>query len=254
MLELIRPLVIFDLETTGVNPAQDRIVELYMIKIFPSGERKDMHKLINPGIPIPQEATAIHGIHNSDIQDKPSFQDLASEVFNFVKNCDFGGFNSNKFDMPMLVEELMRCGFEPNLLDVKFVDAQRIFHKMEPRNLSAAYRFYCDKELENAHSAKADTEATLEIIMAQVQKYPEIENTPDSIHRFTRQDRMVDLAGRFVKDDKGVVYFNFGKHRGKPFEQVMKEDHGYYDWMMKGEFPAQTKQVMRLLRLQLLNG
>lgn len=254
MLNLTKPLIIFDLETTGVSTTNDRIVELYMIKLTPDGEREDLHHYVNPTIPIPKGATDVHGISNDDVKDKPTFEQLAQEVYDFIKGCDFGGFNSNKFDMPMLVEELMRCNYEPNLMDVKFVDAQRVFHKMEPRNLTAAYKYYCNKDLENAHSAKADTEATMEIILSQVERYDDLEKTPEGIHAFTGQDRMVDLAGRFVRDNNGVVCFNFGKHRGKPFEEVMSKEHGYYDWMMKGEFPAQTKQVMRLLRLKMLNG
>lgn len=250
MLHLKRPLVVFDLETTGVNPSTDRIVELYMIRLLPDGTRTDLHHLVNPTIPIPEGATEVHHITDEMVADKPTFEQLAKEVYEFIKDADFGGFNSNKFDMPMLVEELMRCNMSLNLLDVKFVDAQRIYHLMEPRNLSAAYQYYCNKNLENAHSAKADTEATLEIILKQAEKYSEFESTPEAIHQFTQQDKMVDLAGRFVRNDKGVVCFNFGKHRGKSFEEVMKTDLGYYDWMMKGEFPQQTKQVMSLLKLK----
>jgi DNA polymerase-3 subunit epsilon len=254
MLKLKKPLVVFDLETTGISTSNDKIVELYMIKLAPDGSREDMHKYVNPGRPIPPEVTAIHGISDEMVKDKPTFGELAPKIFEFIKGCDFGGFNSNKFDMPMLVEELMRVGIEPDLMGVKFVDAQRVFHKMEPRNLSAAYRYYCDKELLNAHSAKADTEATLEIILAQTERYSEFENTPEAIHEFTKQDQLVDLAGRFVRDPEGVVYFNFGKYRGKKFEEVMKKDHGYYDWMMRGEFPAQTKKVMSILKLKMSNG
>ncbi len=254
MLNLIKPLIVFDLETTGVNPSEDRIIELYMIKLFPDGKREDLHHFVNPQIPIPKEATAIHGISDEMVADKPSFAALAADIFKFIQDCDFGGFNSNKFDMPMLVEELMRCNFTINLLDVKFVDAQRIYHIMEPRNLAAAYQFYCNQTLENAHSAKADTEATLAIILSQVEKYDELEKSPEAIHKFTKQDTMVDLAGRFIRDEKGIVFFNFGKHKGKTFESVMKTDTGYYDWMMKGEFPAQTKQVMSLLKLKMQYG
>ena len=254
MLELTKPLVVFDLETTGVSTVNDRIVELYMIKLTPDGERVDLHHYVNPSIPIPAEATAVHGISNEDVKNKPTFNQLATEVYEFIKGCDFGGFNSNRFDMPMLVEELMRCNIEPSLLDVKFVDAQRVFHKMEPRNLTAAYKYYCNKDLENAHSAKADTEATMEIILSQVQKYEELAKTPEGIHEFTGQDKMVDLAGRFVRNKDGDVCFNFGKYKGQSFKAVMEANQGYYDWMMRGEFPAQTKQVMRMLRLQIMNG
>ena len=254
MLNLTRPLIVFDLETTGINTTTDRIVELYMIKLTPDGEREDVHEYINPGRPIPPEVTAIHGISDEMVKDKPQFGEIAPRIFEFIKGCDFGGFNSNKFDMPMLVEELMRNGIEPDLMEVKFVDAQRIFHKMEPRNLTAAFKYYYQKDLENAHSAKADTEATLEIILAQAERYDEFENTPEAIHKFTNQDKLVDLAGRFVRDDQGEVYFNFGKYRGRKFEEVMKTDHGYYDWMMRGEFPSQTKKVMSLLKLKMMNG
>ncbi len=254
MLKLTRSLIVFDLETTGINTSEDKIIEIYMIKLFANGKRQDMHHFINPGIPIPSEAMQIHGITDEMVADKPLFSALAKEIFDFIKDCDFGGFNSNRFDLPMLIEELMRCNIMVDLLAVKFVDAQRIFHLMEPRNLAAAYQFYCNKTLENAHSAKADTEATLSILMAQTEKYYVFENTPEAIHKFTKQDMMVDLAGRFIRDENEIIFFNFGKHKGKTFESVLKTEPGYYDWMMRGEFPAQTKQIMSILKLRTINA
>lgn len=253
-LQLHKPLVIFDLETTGINTSHDRIVELYMIKIMPDFSRQDLEFRFNPGIPIPPEITAIHGISNEDVKDMPSFKDKAHEINAFLNACDFAGFNSNKFDFPMLVEEFYRAEIDFDTSKRKFIDAQKIFHLMEPRNLSAAYKFYCQKELNNAHSAKADTEATWEIIQSQLDKYNQLEPNIEFLHKFSGQNHLVDLAGRFVYNDKNEAVFNFGKHKGKKVDDVLKIDKGYYDWMMNGDFPLQTKKVLTQLKLNSLKS
>ncbi len=252
-LILTKPLVVFDLETTGINTAKDRIVELFMIKIFPDGKRQDLFQRFNPGIPIPPEITAIHGISDADVANEPSFQNKAHELNQFLVNCDFAGFNSNKFDFPMLVEEFYRAGVDFEVSKRKFIDAQKIFHTMEPRNLAAAFKFYCSKELDNAHSAKADTEATWEIIQSQLEKYPNLEPNIEYLHKFSGQSNLVDLAGRMIYNDKQEVVFNFGKHRGKRVLDVFKTDFGYYDWMMNGDFPLQTKKILTQLKLSSKN-
>lgn len=253
-LKLNKPLVIFDLETTGINTSHDRIVELYMIKIEPDGSRSDLFQRFNPGIPIPPEIVAIHGISNEDVINEPAFKDKAHDINQFLQNCDFAGFNSNKFDLPMLVEEFYRAGIEFDVSKRKFIDAQKIFHLMEPRNLSAAFKFYCNKELDNAHSAKADTEATWEIIQSQLEKYQTLEPNIEFLHKFSGQSNLVDLAGRLVYNDKQEIVFNFGKHKGKRVQDVFKSDYGYYDWMMQGDFPMQTKKVLTKLKLETMNN
>ncbi|MBC7426774.1 MAG: 3'-5' exonuclease [Bacteroidia bacterium] len=252
-LVLTRPLVIFDLETTGINTSYDRIVELYLIKVNPDGSKETVEQRLNPGRPIPPESSAIHGIYDHHVANEPTFKDKAVEYNNFLKNCDFAGFNSNKFDFPMLVEEFYRADIDFETDSRKFVDAQRIFHLMEPRNLSAAYKYYCEKDLENAHSAKADTEATWEIIQSQLVKYNNLESNVDFLHNFCGQSNLVDLAGRIVYNEKKQPVFNFGKHKGKPVTEVMKSEPSYYDWMMKGDFPLQTKKVLTKLKLNQLN-
>lgn len=253
-LQLNKPLVIFDLETTGINTSKDRIVELCMIRIQPDGERHDLNMRFNPQIPIPPEITLIHGISDADVAHEASFAEKAHEISHFLNNCDFAGFNSNKFDFPMLVEEFFRAGIEFDISKRKFIDAQKIFHQMEPRNLTAAYKFYCQKDLSNAHSAKADTEATWEIIQSQLERYENLEPNIDFLHKFSGQNNMADLAGRLVYNEKQEVVFNFGKHKGKRVEEVFKSDYGYYDWMMQGDFPVQTKNVLTRLKLSMLNN
>lgn len=252
-LILNRPLVIFDLETTGINTSKDRIVELFMIKVQPDGSRTDLFQRFNPGIPIPPEITAIHGIRNEDVAAEPAFESKAAELNAFLINCDFAGFNSNKFDFPMLVEEFYRAGIDFEVSKRKFIDAQKIFHIMEPRNLSAAFKFYCNKELDNAHSAKADTEATWEIIQSQLDKYQQLQPNIEFLHEFSGQSNLVDLAGRMIYNDKKEIVFNFGKHKGKKVTDVFKSDYGYYDWMMNGDFPLQTKKILTQLKLSEFN-
>lgn len=252
-LTLTKPLVVFDLETTGINTSRDRIVELYMIKVQPDGTRTDLYQRFNPGIPIPPEITAIHGIADSDVANEPSFKEKAHELNQFLVNCDFAGFNSNKFDFPMLVEEFYRAGIDFEVSKRKFIDAQKIFHLMEPRNLSAAFKFYCSKELDNAHSAKADTEATWEIIQSQLDMYSNLEPNIEFLHKFSGQSNLVDLAGRMIYNEQKDIVFNFGKHRGKKVTDVFKSDYGYYDWMMQGDFPLQTKKILTQLKLSSMN-
>lgn len=251
MLNLRRPLVVFDLETTGVSVTHDRIVEICLLKVFPDMREEIRTYRINPGIPIPAGATAVHGISNADVADKPSFKSMAPELHAYLRDCDFGGFNSNKFDFPMLVEEFFRAGIEFDVRACKFIDAQRIYHMKEPRTLSAAYEFYCSRDLENAHSAEADTVATWEIIRAQMNKYQDLPQEIEGLHKLTGQDLLADLAGRLVFNDKGEVIFNFGKHKGRTVKDVLLNEPGYYNWMMEGDFPQQTKNVMSRIRLSL---
>jgi DNA polymerase-3 subunit epsilon len=243
-----RPLVVFDLETTGVQVATDRIVEIYCIKIQPDGSEEHLHQVLNPTVPIPPEVSAIHGIWDKDVIDKPTFQEFSKTLQAFLGVCDFGGFNSNRFDFPLLAEEFYRAGvaFDTNR---KFIDAQRIFHRMEPRNLTAAYKVYCNKELTDAHSAKADTVATWEIIKAQVDYYPEIIGDIDFLNEFSGESEFFDFARRIKRGENGEAYFNFGKYTGQKVVEVFKENRGYYDWMMKGDFPENTKSVITKLAL-----
>lgn len=242
-LQLTRPIAFIDLETTGVNISVDRIVELAIVKVLPDGTTQVKRKLINPLMPIPVSSSDIHGITDDMVKDAPSFKQVANEVKQFIENCDLGGYNSNRFDIPMLIEEFLRVGIEFSVDGKKLVDVQKVFHLMEQRTLSAAYKFYCQKTLDGAHSAEVDATATWEVLEAQVEKYPQIGNTVESIVKFTGEDDIVDFARRFVKD-KGVEVFNFGKHKGKPVVQVLKEEPQYYDWMMKGDFAMNTKQKL----------
>lgn len=250
-LELKKPLVVFDLETTGVNVSHDRIIDIYLIKILPDGSEVTMYKRLNPGVSIPKETSEIHGIYDADVEGKPSFKEIATELAQFIGDADFAGFNSNRFDFPLLVEEFYRAGIDFETEKRKFVDAQRIFHVKEPRNLSAAYRFYCDENLENAHSAEADTRATWEIIKAQVERYSDLKPTVDALHSFSGQNDLVDLAGRIRRNKQGEPIFAFGKHKNKTVAQVFKQEPSYFEWMMNGDFPENTKRVITRLMLQL---
>ena len=266
-LNLERPLVFFDLETTGTNVGKDAIVEISLLKLLPTGEVIKLTERINPGRPIPQEVSNIHGIYDKDVKDKPLFKDLAPSLNEFLKDCDLAGFNSNKFDIPLLVEEFLRVGVDFDLRGRHFVDVQNIFHKMEPRNLKAAYKFYCDKNLENAHSAQADTLATYEILLSQLERYENteyidhngqtsnpIKNNVKSLHDFSFVNRSVDLANHIVFDEKDVEVFNFGKHKGKSVEEVLKIEPNYYDWMMKADFPLYTKKILHAIKLRMLSS
>ncbi len=243
-IELSKPLAFFDLETTGINLATDRIVEIAIVKIMPDGSKTVKRKLINPEMPIPAGASAVHGITDEMVKDAPTFRQVANEIKQFLDNADLAGFNSNRFDVPILVEEFLRVGLDFTIDGRKLVDVQRIFHLMEQRTLSAAYKFYCNKPLEDAHSAEADATATWEVFDAQLERYSQLGNTVDSIVKVIGEDDIVDFARRFVKE-KGVEVFNFGKHKGKPVLQVLKEEPQYFDWMMRGEFSLNTKQKLQ---------
>lgn len=242
-LQLKRPIAFIDLETTGINIGNDKIVEIAIIKILPDGSRQVKRKLINPQTPIPPAATEVHGITDEMVKDAPTFKQVANEIKQFLDNCDMGGYNSNRFDVPMLIEEFMRAGMEFSIDGRKMVDVQKVFHMMEQRTLGAAYKFYCGKTLEGAHSAEADATATWEILEAQVERYPNIGNDVESIVKFTGEDDIVDFARRFIKVN-GVEIFNFGKHKGKPVTEVLRTEPQYYDWMMKGDFAMNTKQKL----------
>lgn len=249
-LKLKRPIVFFDLETTGVDTARDRIVEISMIKIMPDGEQIVKTRRINPEMHIPEEATAVHGITDDDVRDCPRFAQVAKSLAQFLEGCDFGGFNSNRFDLPVLVEEFLRAGVDVNFKRRRFVDVQNIFHKMEQRTLVAAYKFYCGKDLTDAHSAEADTMATYEVLKAQLDRYPELQNDIDSLAEFSSRGETADYAGRIGYDDKGVEIFTFGKYRGRSVERVFDEDPSYYTWIMNGDFPLYTKKVITEIRLR----
>lgn len=242
-LNLTRPIAFIDLETTGVNISNDRIVEIAIIKILPDGTKQVKRKLINPLIPIPTGASDVHGITDEMVKDAPSFKQVANEIKQFMDNCDMGGYNSNRFDVPMLIEEFLRAGVSFSVDGRKLVDVQKVFHMMEQRTLGAAYKFYCNKVLDGAHSAEVDATATWEVLEAQIERYPQIGDTVESIVKFIGEDDIVDFARRFVKEN-GVEVFNFGKHKGKPVTQVLKEEPQYYDWMMKGDFAMNTKQKL----------
>ncbi len=244
MLQLIRPIAFLDLETTGVNLSTDRIVEIAIIKINPDQTRVVKRKLINPEMAIPQQSIDIHGITNEMVKDAPTFKQAGNEIKQFLDNCDLGGYNSNRFDIPMLMEEFLRAGMDVDLSSRRMIDVQHIFYTMEPRTLTAAYRFYCQKELENAHSAEADVDATIDVLMSQVEKYQQLGNTVDSILQTIGEEKIVDYARRFSFDDKGVEVFNFGKYKGRSVQEVLKSEPQYYDWMMRGDFPMHTKQKL----------
>jgi len=243
MLELTRPLVILDLETTGINLGSDRIIEIALLKITPDQKKQVKRKLINPEMPIPPQASDVHGITDEMVQGAPTFKQAANEIRQFIDQCDLGGYNSNRFDIPMLAEEFLRAGLEFDIRSRKLIDVQRIFHTMEQRTLSAAYRFYCNKTLEGAHSAEIDASATWEILEAQVLKYPQLGKDLDAVLKFLGEEQIVDFARRFVFEN-GVEVFNFGKHKGRPVAEVLKAEPQYYDWMMKGDFPLHTKQKL----------
>lgn len=261
-LKLKNPLVVFDLETTGTTISQDRIVEMALIKVMPDGTVEEKCRRINPTIPIPTEVSLIHGIYDEDVKDEPTFKQVAKSLATWLEGCDLAGFNILKFDVPMLVEEFLRANVEFDVDNRKLVDAQKIFHLMEKRNLTAAYKFYCGKDLEGAHSALADTQATYEVLLSQIEKYNGekvvdllgkelgvIENDVNTLHALTNK-KMVDLAGRIVYNDNNQEVFNFGKHRGKPVAEVLQREPSFYDWMMKGDFPLDTKRKLTQIRLR----
>lgn len=250
-LNLRKPIVFFDLETTGVNISHDRIIEIAYLKIYPNGNEESKRFRINPGMPIPPQSTAIHHISDADVANCPTFAQLAQNIANDFKGCDIAGFNSNQFDIPLLAEEFIRANVDIDLKAHKFVDVQVIFHKMEKRTLEAAYQFYCNAELEGAHSADADTRATYEVLKAQLDRYPSLQNNIEFLSEFTSYNKNVDYAGRFVYDENGKEIFNFGKHKGRPVEDVLRTEPSYYTWMMDGDFPLYTKKILTNIRLRM---
>ena len=250
-LNLRKPLIFFDLETTGLNIMTDRIIEIAYLKVYPNGNEESKCMRINPEMPIPEQSTAIHHITNEDVQDCPTFKHVAQTIANDFRGCDIAGYNSNSFDVPFLAEEFLRAGADFDFANSRFIDVQVVFHKMEQRTLEAAYRFYCNAELTDVHSADADTRATYEVLMAQLDRYPELQNDVEFLSKFTKYNRNVDYAGRIVLDEKGVEIFNFGKHRGKSVEEVFRVEPTYYSWMMNGDFPLYTKKVLTAIRLRM---
>jgi DNA polymerase-3 subunit epsilon len=252
-LKLNRPLAFIDIETTGTNVGKDRIIEISILKLMPDDTTKVDSFRINPGIPIPADATEIHHISDEDVKKSPPFKQLASSISKLLEGCDLAGYNSNKFDIPLLMEEFLRAGVEFDIENRKMIDVQNIFHKMEQRTLAAAYKFYCDKSMENAHSAEADVRATYDVLMAQLEKYDDLQPDVEFLQKFSAQNNSVDLAGRIIRDKNGVEVFNFGKHKGKPVAEVFIKEPSYYSWMMDGDFPLTTKNVITKLRLKAFN-
>lgn len=250
-LQLERPIVFFDLETTGIDVAKDRIVEICLLKVYPNGNEESKVMRINPTIHIPEEASNVHGIHDNDVADCPTFADVAADIWAFIDGCDLGGYNSNHFDIPMLAEEFLRAGVKANLQSCRSIDVQNIYKKLERRTLSAAYRFYCNKDLENAHSAMADTRATYEVLCAQLGHYPDVlQNDVDFLTSYSRMNRNVDYAGRIIMGADDIETFNFGKYKGKHVVDVLRQDPGYYGWVMQGDFALNTKQVLTEIALR----
>ena len=250
-LNLANCIVFFDLETTGVNIAKDRIVEISVLKVYPNGKEEQKTIRVNPEMPIPKEASEVHGIYDEDVKDCPTFKEIAKDLARYMEGCDLGGYNSNRFDIPLLAEEFLRVGVDFDMRKRKFVDVQTIFHKMEQRTLSAAYRFYCDKSLEDAHTASADTAATYEVLKAQLERYGDkLENNIEFLSKFSMQNNTVDFAGFIVYNDKGEEVFNFGKNKGVPVEKVLREQPGYFSWIINSEFPLYTKKVLTEIKLR----
>lgn len=263
-LKLRNPIIFLDLETTGINIASDRIVEIAMLKIHPDGSEEEKVYRINPEMPIPEKSTQVHGITDEDVKDAPKFREVAKILAKFMEGCDLAGFNSNRFDIPLLAEEFLRADMDIDLKRKKFIDVQAIFHKMEKRTLAAAFQFYCGKELSDAHSALADSKATYEVLKAQLDKYQDEEyedangkknkpivNDMEKLSEFSSYDRNVDYMGRIIYDENGVEIFNFGKNKGLPVEQVLLDQPGYYGWIMNGDFPLYTKNVLTRIRLRM---
>ncbi|AMA49407.1 MULTISPECIES: 3'-5' exonuclease [Flavobacterium] len=252
-LKLNRPICFFDLETTGTDISKDRIVEISIIKIFPNGNKESKTWLVNPTIPIPEQAAAIHGISDLKVANEPTFAELANQVHNMIKDSDLAGFNSDRFDIPLLAEELLRAGVDFDMKNRVSVDVQTIFHKKEERTLGAAYRFYCNQTLDNAHSAEADTSATYEILKAQLDRYPDLENDMKILSEYTTRKKSVDFAGFITLNDKGQEIFAFGKHKGALVEEVFDKEPGYFGWIQNADFPLYTKKVLTGIKLRKLN-
>ncbi len=250
-LKLKRPLCFFDLETTGIDVSKDRIIEISVLKVYPDGKELTYTRRINPQMPISARAQEITGISDEDLKDCPTFEEIAQEVADFMKDCDLAGFNSNKFDIPILMEEFLRAGINFDLSKRKFIDVQVIFHKKEQRTLSAAYKFYCNKDLENAHSAEADTRATYEILLKQIERYEDIGDTVEQLSEYSARTKYIDFAGRIIKGDDDEPVFNFGKYKGQKVKEVLKKDPYYFDWMMNADFPLYTKKVLEEIYMEM---
>lgn len=252
-LKLSKPLCFFDLETTGVQVATDRIVEISILKVFPNGNKESLTLRVNPGRPIPPETTAVHGITDEMVANEPTFKELANRVYNMIKDSDLAGFNSNRFDIPLLAEELLRAEIDFDLKKALAIDVQTIFHKMEKRTLEAAYLFYCDKTLEDAHSAEADTMATYEVLKAQIGRYEELENDVNFLSEFSKHRDFADFAGYIAYNKDREEVFSFGKHKNKRVLEVLENEPGYYGWLLNADFPLYTKRVLTRIRLEQLN-
>lgn len=249
-LNLKNPLVFFDLETTGVNINTDRIVEICYLKVYPNGNEESKTMRINPEMHIPEQSSAVHGIYDEDVADCPTFKEVAKNIARDMEGCDIAGFNSNRFDVPLLAEEFLRAGVDIDMSRRKFIDVQVIYHKLEQRTLSAAYKFYCDKNLEDAHTAEADTRATYEVLKAQLDRYPDaLENDVQFLSEYSSFTRNVDFAGRMVYNDQNIPIFNFGKYKGQSVTEVFRKDPGYYSWMLQGDFTLNTKQMLTRIKL-----
>ena len=253
-LNLSKPICFFDLETTGINITSDRIVEIAILKVFPDGKEERKTWLVNPEMPIPAEVTEIHGITDADVADKPTFKELAKEINTMVKDSDLAGFNSNRFDIPLLAEEMLRANVDFDMKGRVAVDVQTIFHKMEQRTLSAAFKFYCDKNLDDAHSAAADTEATFEVLKAQIARYDELENDTKFLAEFSSRKKFADFAGFLIYNKYNEECFSFGKHKGKRVEDVLNEEPGYFGWLLNADFPLYTKKVLTAIKLRAFNN
>ncbi len=253
-LNLKKPIVFFDLETTGIDVANDRIVEISLHKVMPDGKEETKTMRINPEMPIPPQSTEIHGISDEDVKDEPTFNIVAKDVAKFIEGCDLAGYNSNKFDVPLLAEEFLRVGLDVDLKKHRLIDVQVIFHKMEQRTLSAAYKFYCEKNLDNAHSAEADTIATYEILKAQIDHYTELNNDVEELSKFSSHNKNADFAGRIVYNEEGEEVFNFGKYKGQTVDSVLEKDQGYFSWMLNSDFPLYTKKVLTAIKLRKFNS
>ena len=253
-LNLKKPICFFDLETTGINVAKDRIVEIAILKVFPNGNKESYTWRVNPEMPIPEATTAIHGITNEMVANEPTFNELAPKVYALIKDSDLGGFNSNRFDIPLLAEELLRAEVDFDMKKALSVDVQTIFHKMEKRTLEAAYKFYCNKELINAHSAAADTEATYEVLKGQLAKYDELENDIAFLADFSSHKDHVDFAGFISYNEERQEVFSFGKYKGRLVNDILDSDSGYFGWLQNADFPLYTKKVLTKIRLQKLNN
>jgi len=253
-IKLSKPICFFDLETTGINISKDRIVEVSVLKVFPDGNKESRTWLVNPEIHIPIEVSNIHGITNEMVANEPNFKTIGNQLKEMINNCDLGGFNSNKFDIPLLAEEFLRSNIDFDLENIKCIDVQNIFHKMEKRTLGAAYKFYCKKELIDAHSSKADTLATYEVLEAQIDMYSELENNVNFLSEFSSRNKTVDLAGFIIYDQNNIPCFSFGKHKGKSVDFIIDNEPGYFGWILNSDFPMYTKKILTKLRLNKLNN